>query len=287
MPGEPIREENGNLHARTRQTCRLVGEYVVGCNYGSKNTLDYTYLSAAKRLDAELRTGCEVVTLKPRGEGFAAGEGNRVVYLPGNHDAETWWNPGIRKTLREEGLVHEFALPYTARFESVSERIVYCEHGNQFDPANAIRDYKDPLDTPLGDHVVTDVVRRVVAAGRITRSLDLRDVNKVFPLATIPEWIAGRVFYDLLGWVATRLLLPLLIGYAAYRIFAYLLVIANEGSLSYLGELPHPARGGGRVRGDRLGRAPPHRLCSFLPRHPENGCAPGQLLHLTAFRRTP
>ena len=68
VPGEPIREEHGNLHGRTRQTCRLVGECDFGCNYGSKNTLDYNYLSAAKRLGAELRTGCEVEAFEPRRE---------------------------------------------------------------------------------------------------------------------------------------------------------------------------------------------------------------------------
>ncbi|WP_166176828.1 metallophosphoesterase [Rubrobacter tropicus] len=164
---------------------------------------------------------------------FAGGEDRRVVYLPGNHDAEVWWNGEIRRTLRGEGLVDEFAFSYAARFESVPDRLVYCEHGNQFDPANTIKDYGDPLDTPFGDHVVTDVVRRVVTGGRITRSFDLREVNKVFPLATIPEWIAGRVFYDLLGRMATRLLLPLLAGYAVYRILAYLLAVSSEGSLSF------------------------------------------------------
>ncbi|QIN83494.1 NAD(P)-binding protein [Rubrobacter tropicus] len=69
VPGEPIREERPNLHGRTRQTCRLVGECDVGCNYGSKNTLDYNYLSEAKRLGADLRTGCEVKSMEPRGGG--------------------------------------------------------------------------------------------------------------------------------------------------------------------------------------------------------------------------
>jgi hypothetical protein len=71
-----------------------------------------------------------------------------------------------------------------------------------------------------------------VAWGRITKSFDLRDVNKVFPLVTIPEWVAGRVFYDLLGRVATYLLLPLLVGYAAYRIVAYLIAVSPDGSQS-------------------------------------------------------
>jgi len=66
VPGEPIREEHPNLHGRTRYTCRLVGECDIGCNYGSKNTLDYNYLSAARRLGADLRTRCEVRSFAPR-----------------------------------------------------------------------------------------------------------------------------------------------------------------------------------------------------------------------------
>lgn len=69
IPGEPIRDTNGvttnNLHKRTRYTCRLCGECDIGCNYGSKNTLDYNYLTLADRLGVELRDHCEVRTLAP------------------------------------------------------------------------------------------------------------------------------------------------------------------------------------------------------------------------------
>jgi cholesterol oxidase len=82
VPGEPIREEHPNLHGRTRYTCRLVGECDVGCNYGSKNSLDYTYLSEAKRLGAELRTLCEVRTFRRRDGG-----GFEIDYVV--HDPET------------------------------------------------------------------------------------------------------------------------------------------------------------------------------------------------------
>jgi cholesterol oxidase len=67
VPGEPIRELHRNLHDRTRSTCRLCGECDVGCNYGSKNTLDFNYLSEARRLGAEIRTLCEVMYFEPRG----------------------------------------------------------------------------------------------------------------------------------------------------------------------------------------------------------------------------
>ena len=66
VPGEPIREPRPNLHGRTRQTCRLCGECDFGCNYGAKNTLDYTYLTAAWHAGAELRTRAEVRAFAPR-----------------------------------------------------------------------------------------------------------------------------------------------------------------------------------------------------------------------------
>jgi len=49
-PGARFGEPAENLHRAQRYTCRLVGECDVGCNYGSKNSLDYTYLSKADPL---------------------------------------------------------------------------------------------------------------------------------------------------------------------------------------------------------------------------------------------
>ena len=67
--GEPIVEEHPNLHGATRFTCRLVGECDVGCNWGAKNSLDYTYLSAAKRAGARIETLHEVKEFEPRDGG--------------------------------------------------------------------------------------------------------------------------------------------------------------------------------------------------------------------------
>lgn len=68
-PGLPILEEFPNLHGVPRTTCRLCGECNIGCQTGSKNTLDYTYLSHAKRLGADIRTRSEVRTFGPMLEG--------------------------------------------------------------------------------------------------------------------------------------------------------------------------------------------------------------------------
>ncbi|MER5929369.1 GMC family oxidoreductase [Streptomyces sp. NPDC002054] len=70
VPGVPIEGGEDNLHHSPRYTCRLVGECDVGCNFGSKNSLDFTYLSAADRLGAEIRTCCEVRSFEPVPQGF-------------------------------------------------------------------------------------------------------------------------------------------------------------------------------------------------------------------------
>ena len=60
---------DGNLHGAPRRTCRLCGECDVGCNEGAKNTLDFTYLSAAAREGAQIRACCEAIGVAPDGDG--------------------------------------------------------------------------------------------------------------------------------------------------------------------------------------------------------------------------
>jgi UDP-2,3-diacylglucosamine pyrophosphatase LpxH len=169
-------------------------------------------------------------------ERFRSGEHKRVVYLPGNHDAEMWWNPKIQETLRRRGLVDEFAFSYLASFEAGGKRrIVYCEHGNQLDPANTVEDYGDSLDTPLGHHVVMDFTRRIAPFGEVARGLDLSEIKMVYPLVAIPRWITSRYFYNFLGTVTAYLLLPLLMAYAMYRVIAFFLAVARDDPTWFLG----------------------------------------------------
>ena len=82
-PGQPLFEERPNLHGLPRATCRLCGECDLGCNDGSKNTLDYTYLSRAVDAGAQIRTLCEVRRIDPRD----SGGGYRVGYLHRDPDS--------------------------------------------------------------------------------------------------------------------------------------------------------------------------------------------------------
>jgi UDP-2,3-diacylglucosamine pyrophosphatase LpxH len=166
--------------------------------------------------------------------GFAAGEQHRVVYIPGNHDAETWWNPQVQNTLRESGLVDEFALYYLASLGTDEKRFtIYCEHGNQFDPPNYIEDYTEPLDTPLGHHIVTDFARRIAPIGEISPGLNLSDIKNVYPVTDIPQWVASKYFYHALGRAVSYVVIPLILAYIAYRLVTlYLNISAENQSLS-------------------------------------------------------
>ncbi|MEJ3744440.1 GMC oxidoreductase [Actinomycetes bacterium KLBMP 9797] len=83
-PGSPIPDgPYGNLHGLPRRSCRLCGECDIGCNDGAKNSLDHTYLSAARHHGADLRVRSEVRAFAP-----LPGGGWEVRYVTHELDAE-------------------------------------------------------------------------------------------------------------------------------------------------------------------------------------------------------
>ena len=81
--GEPIKEARPNIHGATRLTCKLTGECDLGCNHGSKNSLDYTYITAAWHAGAEIRSRHEVRSFEPR-----EGGGYQLEYVVHAPEAE-------------------------------------------------------------------------------------------------------------------------------------------------------------------------------------------------------
>ncbi|WP_428261074.1 GMC oxidoreductase [Haliangium sp.] len=95
-PGEPLRDP-GDRYGMPRYTCRLCGECNIGCNYGSKETLDLNYLSQAERHGAELAVRTEVRRLEPLG-----GNGWRLTYV--EHPPEWEGRPYRRSQLEQRTL---------------------------------------------------------------------------------------------------------------------------------------------------------------------------------------
>ncbi|MQY09380.1 GMC oxidoreductase [Actinomadura macrotermitis] len=87
-----------NLHGVERRTCSLCGQCDIGCNDGSKNSLDHTYLSAARHHGADLRTLHEVKAIRPR-----EGGGYLVDYV--RHDLAEGAPPPPLRTIGCDRLV--------------------------------------------------------------------------------------------------------------------------------------------------------------------------------------
>ncbi|MFC4562343.1 GMC oxidoreductase [Nocardiopsis mangrovi] len=60
-----------NTHGVARRGCAFVGECVIGCNHGAKNTLDTSYLAVAEASGAEAVTDAQVQLIEQRDGGYA------------------------------------------------------------------------------------------------------------------------------------------------------------------------------------------------------------------------
>jgi cholesterol oxidase len=89
--GTPFGDPAQNLYGAQRYTCRLVGECDAGCNFGSKNTLDFTYLSEAERLGLEIRCRHEVKAFEPCKGGFRIEVADHSNAKEGKRGAQPEW----------------------------------------------------------------------------------------------------------------------------------------------------------------------------------------------------
>ncbi|WP_256840097.1 GMC family oxidoreductase N-terminal domain-containing protein [Ornithinimicrobium faecis] len=60
-----------NVHGVPRRGCAFVGECVLGCNHGAKNTLDTNYLAVAEAAGAQAVTDAQVDRVERRDGGYA------------------------------------------------------------------------------------------------------------------------------------------------------------------------------------------------------------------------
>ena len=151
VPGELI-EEQPNLHGAPRYTCRLVGECDIGCNLGAKNTLDFNYLSAAKRAGAELRTGAEVRSFAPLDRG-----GFRISYVA--HPSREEHTVSAKRLVLSAGTLGSTFLLLKNReaFPGLSRRLGsrFCGNGDLLTFAINTTEVTDPARGP----VITSAIR--------------------------------------------------------------------------------------------------------------------------------
>ncbi|HEY0935378.1 MAG TPA: metallophosphoesterase [Trebonia sp.] len=118
--------------------------------------------------------------------------GGEVIYTVGNHDCDLAWDLKAATAVREATgaklcLAADLVLPGGQR--------IRIEHGHQIDPYNCFHDPRNPLDTPLGHHIVREVMPKIEWLGRdwLTGAHEMADP------ADFPSFLASRLVYRKLG----------------------------------------------------------------------------------------
>src|SRR6201996_2762701 len=159
--------------------------------------LAYPGRSAADVLDAHDDLCRALVKVTERG--------GHVIYTVGNHDGDLAWDLKAATAVQEATgaqlcLAADLLLPGGEK--------VRVEHGHQIDPYNCFHDPRHPLDTPLGHHIVREVIPKIERVGRdwLTGAHEMADP------ADFPSFIASRLLYrklvNHLWWV---ILAPILL----------------------------------------------------------------------------
>jgi UDP-2,3-diacylglucosamine pyrophosphatase LpxH len=114
--------------------------------------------------------------------------GGQVIYTVGNHDGDLAWDLKAATAVREATgaklcLAADLVLPGGEK--------IRVEHGHQIDPYNCFHDPRNPLDTPLGHHIVREVIPKIEWLGRdwLTGAHEMADP------ADFPSFLASRLVY--------------------------------------------------------------------------------------------
>jgi UDP-2,3-diacylglucosamine pyrophosphatase LpxH len=115
-------------------------------------------------------------------------QGGQVIYTVGNHDGDLAWDLKAATAVRDATgaqlcLAADLVLPDGQR--------IRVEHGHQIDPYNCFQDPRNPLDTPLGHHIVREVIPKIEWLGRdwLTGAHEMADP------ADFPSFLASRLVY--------------------------------------------------------------------------------------------
>jgi UDP-2,3-diacylglucosamine pyrophosphatase LpxH len=131
--------------------------------------------------------------------------GGQVIYAIGNHDGDLAWDLKAATAARDATGAR---LCLTADLVLENGSRIRVEHGHQLDPYNCFHDPTNPLDTPLGHHIVREVVPKIEWLGRDW----LNGAHEMADPADFPSFVASRLFYRKLSkHVWWLVLLPVLL----------------------------------------------------------------------------
>ena len=134
--------------------------------------------------------------------------GGQVIYAIGNHDSDLAWDVKAADAVRE---LTGARLCLAADLVLGDGGRVRVEHGHQLDPYNCFCDPRNRLDTPLGHHIVREVLPRIEFLGRGW----LDGAHEMADPGDFPSFVGSRLFYRKLirhAWWLILLPVVLLLG---------------------------------------------------------------------------
>lgn len=152
--------------------------------------------------------------------GFTGQPGRRLICLAGNHDGRLAWDKLAAEEVRcRLGAELALAADLVVQTDEGSKNVL-IEHGHRFDPLNAFGDPRNPNETPLGHHVVEEILPALKESSQAWLDGAERLVNP----AAFPNFVASRLIYRRmirhLWWIglpsAAAVLLKLPVLYALF-----------------------------------------------------------------------
>ena len=136
-------------------------------------------------------------------------DGRHLVVLSGNHDGCIAWDRAVIEAIVERTGATEvaIALDLVITTDRGPEK-VHVVHGNQDDPFNRFIDPRSSIDTPLGHHVVREVLPQMEKAD--TPGGLLEGLRWLDDAGGISEMLASRLLYRKVLWRSWYLLIPFL-----------------------------------------------------------------------------
>jgi UDP-2,3-diacylglucosamine pyrophosphatase LpxH len=114
--------------------------------------------------------------------------GGQVIYTVGNHDGDLAWDLKAADAVRD---LTGATLCLAADLHLPAGERIRVEHGHQLDQYNCFHDPRNPLDTPLGHHIVREVIPKIEWLGRDW----LNGAHEMADPADFPSFLASRLVY--------------------------------------------------------------------------------------------
>jgi lysylphosphatidylglycerol synthetase-like protein (DUF2156 family)/UDP-2,3-diacylglucosamine pyrophosphatase LpxH len=148
---------------------------------------------------------------------FAGAKNHRVVVIPGNHDGQLAWDGDSVAVLTERLGVADVALACDLVVATGDgTQLVRVVHGNQFDEYNAFDDPRSPVDTPLGHHVVRQVLPKLASRDQPGSLLEGVRWCEGDPSAFLGSRLLYRMVAGWLWWLAVPFAAALVLRFLSF-----------------------------------------------------------------------